>query len=103
MASGWGDLEPLDGDADKRRYAKELQFIWIKVVSLSDCNDLAIKAKQDDKCTMMPSFDNEKNKATSNLTLCVVNPGNPKKGVESGESLTKLDGVGPVDNRPSTD
>ena len=88
MASGWGNLEPLDGDSEKRIGAKELQFIWIKVVSLSDCNDLAMKAKQDEKCTMMSSFDNEKNKATSNLTLCVVNPGNPKKGVESGVLIT---------------
>ena len=86
MASGWGLTKPSDqvGLLEGKGLAIELQFIWLKVISLSDCDELAVKVANDEQCTKRP--DEIKNKQlTSNLTLCVVRPGNPTRGTEQGE------------------
>ena len=82
-----GKYRAIDGDSAKRRKASKIQFFWLKIISSTECNELAIKDKQDKRCTMMPYFDKGEIKITTSTTLCVINQGNPKKGVESGELL----------------
>ena len=86
MASGWGLTQPNDEESflEGAGQAVELQFIWLEVISLSDCNDLAMKSSNHEKCKQQFEF-GKNSKVTSNLTLCVVTPGNPKKGVEKGK------------------
>ena len=83
LASGWGHDVPFDVDLGKGALPNELQFIWQKVISLKDCNELAFKSANDEKCTMVNM--NEEIQVTSNVTLCVNSPGNPKIGAEKGE------------------
>ena len=84
MASGWDVTQPIDEESvlEGAGLAVELQFIWLKVISLSDCNDLAVKYSNNEKCSKLMG---EYSQVTTNLTLCVVNPGNPKRGPESGK------------------
>ena len=53
LASGWGRTTPTDIDDGEGGGAKELQFIWLKVISSRDCNDLGHKAGREKKCTML--------------------------------------------------
>ena len=84
MASGWGITQPIDEESylEGAGPAVELQFIWIQVISLSDCNDLAVKYSNNEKCSKLMG---EYWQVTTNLTLCVVSPGNPMKGPELGK------------------
>ena len=88
MASGWGLTHPIDELEGLPRLAVKLQFIWFKVISLSTCNDLALQECETvsgSKKSGSKGSDKKESQVTTNLTLCVVNPGNPKKGVEIGE------------------
>ena len=83
LASGWDLDVPFDVNLGKGALPKELQFVWQKVISLKDCNELAFKAANDEKCTIINKM--KYHQVTSNLTLCVNDPGNPKRGGEQGE------------------
>ena len=56
------------------------------MISLKDCNDLAFKSANDEKCTMIKMSKDDQ--VTSNLTLCVNKPANPKRGTEKGQLNT---------------
>ena len=83
MASGWGLTQPRDKETfwEGAGNAVKLQFVWLKVMSLSDCNDLVDRVQKNEECKDDSTGDGT---AVSNSTLCVLTRGNPKKGVEQG-------------------
>ena len=84
LASGWGRTTPTDIDGEGGG-AKELQFIWLEVISSRDCIDLGNKAGREKKCKLVKE---SKEDYSYNMTVCVVMPSNPKRGIEHGEFLT---------------
>ena len=85
MASGWGLTSPSDeeGPPEGSVPALKLQYIWLEVMSLSDCNEMADRVNKIEICKQEIKFPD--GKATSNVTLCVSTPANPKRTVEHGE------------------
>ena len=81
MASGWGLTQPSDEEGPKLSAVK-LQYIWLEVMSLSDCDEMAGRVNKMEKCKLEGLQDG---KAISNVTLCVSAPANPKRTVEQGE------------------
>ena len=89
LTSGWGLTQPSEEKSflEGKGQAVELQFVWLEVMSLSDCSDMVNRVKKSEECKREWTGDGT---ATSNVTLCVLTTGNPKKGVESGELLAIL-------------
>ena len=84
MASGWGLTYPRDEERPPEGSGKavQLQYIWLEVMSLSDCNEVAARVNKMEKCKLKGLLDEN---VISNVTLCVSAPANPKRTVEKGE------------------